>query len=93
LAIAGACVSINNAMLLEIPDEILRASGLTSKDCLIELALHFYAERKIHYAQALRLSGLQRPEFDAQLARYNITLYTLEDLRQDVAALQELGRL
>ena len=41
---------------LTIPDDILEAAGLTERDCLIELAVHLYAERRITLGQALRLS-------------------------------------
>lgn len=80
-------------MQLEIPDEIVRASGLTEADCRIELSVGLYADRRISLAQALRLSGLNRFEFDKHLAQRNIALYTVNDLYEDVATLRELGRL
>jgi predicted HTH domain antitoxin len=78
---------------LTIPDDILEAADLTEKDCLIELAVHLYAERRITFGQALRLSQLTRAELEKELARRDISLYTVEDLNRDVAALKELGRL
>ena len=78
---------------LTIPDDILEAAGLTERDCLIELAVHLYAERRITLGQALRLSQLTRAELEKELARRDISLYTVEDLSRDVAALKELGRL
>lgn len=76
-----------------IPDDILETAGLTEKDCLIELAVHLYAERRLTIGQALRLSQLSRLEFESELARHDISLYSVEDLNDDVAALKELGRL
>jgi predicted HTH domain antitoxin len=78
---------------LKIPDDILEAAGLTEKACLVELAVHLYAERRITLGQALRLSQLSRAELEKELARRDISLYTVEDLNRDVAALKELGRL
>ena len=78
---------------LTIPDDILEAAGLTERDCLIELAVHLYAERRITLRQALRLAQLSRAELMKELARRDISLYTVEDLNSDVAALKELGRL
>ena len=78
---------------LTIPDDILEAAGLTERDCLIELAVHLYTERRITFGQALRLSQLTRAELEKELARRDISLYTVEDLNRDVAALKELGRL
>jgi predicted HTH domain antitoxin len=78
---------------LTIPDDILEAAGLTEADCLVELAVHLYSQRRITFALAMRLSRLSRPEFEKELAKRDISLYSLEDLDHDVAALKELGRL
>lgn len=78
---------------LKIPEDILNAAGLTEQDCLIELAVHLYAERRLSFAQALRLCGLGRVAFERELARRDIALYSLDDLQEDVGALKELGRL
>ena len=55
-------------MKLEILEDILRTAGMTEKDCLAELAVHLYANRRISFAQALRLCGLKRAEFEEELA-------------------------
>ena len=78
---------------LKIPEDILEAAGLTEQECLTELAVHLYADRRLPFAQALRLAGLDRLEFEKELARRNITLYSVEDLKHDVATLKALGRL
>ena len=80
-------------MRLDIPDDIVQLSGLTERDCLIELSVHLYARRRLPLGQALRLCGLDRGEFERQLAQRDITLYTVEDLHEDVGALRDLGRL
>jgi predicted HTH domain antitoxin len=78
---------------LTIPDEILEAAGLTEQECLVELAVQLYAQRRIKIGHALRLSQLTRQEFEKDLARHSISLYSVEDLNDDVASLKELGRL
>jgi predicted HTH domain antitoxin len=78
---------------LTIPDDILQAAGLTERECLVELAVHLYAERRVTIAQALRLSGLTRSELEEELARRDISLYSVDDLRRDVSDLEKLGRL
>ena len=80
-------------MRLEIPDEIMQVSGLTEQDCLIELSVHLYASQRLSLCQALRLSGLDRFEFERQLAQRDISLYTVDDLHEDVETLRDLGRL
>ena len=78
---------------LRIPEDILEAAGLTEKECLTELAVHLYADRRLAFAQALRLAGMTRIEFEKELAQRDISLYSVEDLEHDVATLKELGRL
>jgi predicted HTH domain antitoxin len=78
---------------MRIPEDILEAAGLTERECLIELAIHLYATRRLAFAQALRLAGLDRLEFEKELARRDISLYSVDDLKHDVAALKSLGRL
>lgn len=78
---------------LRIPEDILEAAGLTERECLIELAVHLYAERRLAFAQAIRLAGLDRPDFEKELAQRDISLYSVDDLEHDVAALKKLGRL
>ena len=70
----------------------MQASGLTEEDCRIELSVRLYAARRISLAQALRLSNLDRFAFEAQLAQRDISLYTVNDLYEDVETLKELGR-
>jgi predicted HTH domain antitoxin len=79
-------------MKLDIPDDIMQSSGLTEEDCLIELSVRLYADRRLSLAQALRLAGLDRFAFERQLAWRNISLYTVDDLHEDVATLKDLGR-
>jgi predicted HTH domain antitoxin len=78
---------------LTIPDDILAAAGLTEQECLTELAVHLYAQRRIKIGHALRLSKLTREQFEQELARHSISLYSVADLDDDVASLKELGRL
>ncbi len=80
-------------MKLEIPEDILRAAGMTEKDCLAEFAVHFYANRRISFAQALRLSGLKWAEFEEEIARRHVAVYTVDDLHDDVETLKGMGRL
>jgi predicted HTH domain antitoxin len=80
-------------MKIELPDDIMKSSGLTEEDCLIELGVRLYADQRISLAQALRVSGLARVEFEKQLARRDRSLYTVDDLREDVETLKALGHL
>jgi predicted HTH domain antitoxin len=54
---------------LTLPDDVLVTSGLTESDCLIALAVHLYAQRRITVENALQISQLSRVEFDDALAK------------------------
>jgi predicted HTH domain antitoxin len=89
VAYLQAITSVN----LRIPDDIFEASGLTERECFIELAVRLYEQRRLSIGQALRLCGLTRVEFEAELARRDISLYSVGDLEHDVSQLEQLGRL
>jgi len=80
-------------MQIDVPEDIAKSAGLTPEDCLVELAVRLYSVRRIALKHALRLSGLDRSEFEAALAARNISTYTVEDLNSDVETLRRLGRL
>ena len=77
-------------MQIDLPDEVVRAAGLTEKACLTELAVQLYASRRVTIAQALELCRMTRSEFQKELGKREISLYTVEDLHADMAALEEL---
>ena len=80
-------------MKLDIPADIVASGKLTEKDCLIELGVRLYADQRITFGEALRLSGLDRTHFEGELARRDPSLYSVDDLHEDVETLRELGRL
>ena len=53
---------------LTLPDDVLVNPGLTERDCLIELAIHLYAQRRITVENALEISQLSPVEFDDAFA-------------------------
>jgi len=80
-------------MPLTIPDETLRAAGLTEREALIEFACRLFDAGKLSLPAAGKLAGLQRPEFERELFERNIPAYrpTVQDLEHDLAALKRLG--
>jgi predicted HTH domain antitoxin len=77
-------------MPLTIPDEALRAAGLTEQEALIEFACRLFDAQRLNVHQAARLVGLDRYRFEAELARRGIPIYryTEEHLRQDLEAIK-----
>lgn len=54
---------------LTLPEDVLVNSGLTESDCLIELAVFLYAQRRITVENALQISQLSRVAFDDAFAK------------------------
>ena len=81
-------------MALTIPDEIIRATRMTEADLLAEFAAFLYQSERLTLAQASRLTGMTRLDFQRWLSRRRIPIhYEVEDLMEDVRTLEEMGRL
>jgi predicted HTH domain antitoxin len=81
-------------MALTVPDEVLRRSGLTETELLLEILVLLYQREKLTLAQASRLAGLSRVELQRELARRRVPLhYDVAEFQADVEALREVGLL
>lgn len=82
-------------MPLTIPDDVLRAAGMTESQAKVEIACRLFDAGKLTIGHAAALAALPEAEFEAELQARQIPRHRLEatDLRQDVATLQRLGRL
>lgn len=81
-------------MSLLIPDELVKASGLSEAELLQELVLLLFQSQKLTLGKASRLLGITQLEFQGLLASRDLYIhYNVEDLHEDVRNLQELGLL
>jgi predicted HTH domain antitoxin len=81
-------------MSVVIPDDILQAARMSEAEFRLELAVMLFALDKLTLAQASRLAGLGRAEFQHLLGSRRIAPhYGVAELHEDVAALRDLGRL
>ena len=79
---------------LEIPQGVLDAAQMDTHELRRELALTLYAQRRLSLGKARELAGLSLWEFRQWLGLRRIEAhYDAADLRDDLAALRELGRL
>lgn len=79
-------------MSLLIPDELVKASGLSEAELLQELVLLLFQREKITIGKASRILGMTQLEFQALLADRDLHIhYDVEELHEDVKNLQELG--
>ena len=77
-------------MTLQIPDEILKAAKLDERGLLIELASHLFDTDRLTLAQAARLAGMGRTEFEDALHDRSIPIYRYdeEDFRIEMTAVR-----
>ncbi len=81
-------------MTLTIPDEILKQAGLTEREALTEFACRLFDAERLPLWPAAKLAGLSRAEMEDELRRRGIPIYrpTVEDLTQDMAAIEQLRK-
>jgi predicted HTH domain antitoxin len=81
-------------MSLTISDEVLKAMKMDDREARIEIACRLFDAEKLGKAQAGRMAGLSRDEFEAELIKRDLPVirYTEEHWRQDVAALEKMDR-
>jgi predicted HTH domain antitoxin len=81
-------------MSLNVPDEVLRHAGMSESELLLEIAVLLFQKEKLTLAQASRLVGSSRVEFQKILASRGIPLhYDVEDFKDDLKNLRDAGIL
>lgn len=81
-------------MALTIPDEIIQVTRMSEADLLTEFAAFLYQSERLTLAQASRLAGMTRLDFQRWLSRRRIPIhFEVDDLMEDVRTLEELGRI
>lgn len=81
-------------MGVKIPEFVLAKTNFSEAELLIEIAIHLYDIEKLTMGQARRLADLDQISFQKELAKRNMYLkYSLEDLEDDLRAIDELNTL
>ena len=81
-------------MSLVISDDIVKASGFSESELLLEIAIMLYQQRKLSTGKAHRLAGMNLIEFQRELASREICVnYAVEDFQADLKTLRKLGDL
>ena len=85
---------MNSMSTLEIPQDILDSARLTVEDIKVELAVSLYAQNRLSIGKARELAGMPLWEFRQLLASRRISPhYDVDDLKEDITTLHELGRI
>ena len=84
----------NATQTLEIPIDILDSARLTVNELKIEIALSLYQQGRLSQGKARELADMALWEFRQLLASRRISPhYDEDDFQEDVAVLNQLGRL
>ncbi len=77
-------------MSLVIDSEFLENTGLSEKELKLELAIALYKHGKLSIGQACKFLGLNRIEFQRELAlRKEYLNYDIDDLNEDLKTIAE----
>lgn len=78
-------------MSVVIPDEILHAAQMTAEELKQEIAIFLFEKNKLTLAQASRLAGIGRLQFQHLLASRQIPVhYDVAEFEEDLRTLQKL---
>lgn len=66
-------------MTLQIPDDILKAANLDERGFLIELACRLFDTDRLTLAEAARLAGMTRTDFEDALRDRVIPVYRYDE--------------
>lgn len=78
---------------IKIPDDILLASRMTSRDIAVELAVHLFETGKLSIGKAKSLAGMPLWAFQNLLASRKIPVhYSIEEYKEDLNTLRRLKR-
>ena len=80
--------------MIEISQDILDSARLTVNDLKVEIAISLYSQGRLSVGKARELCGMSLWEFRQLLASRRISPhYDVDDFKDDLATLRELGRL
>jgi predicted HTH domain antitoxin len=81
-------------MSLVIPDEIVKATGMSEGELKKEIAVHLFEKERLTLGQAASLATMDYLQFQHLLASREIPLhYDLDEFEDDLDTLKKLGRL
>jgi predicted HTH domain antitoxin len=79
---------------IEIPGDVLYATGMTPEELKRELALYLFQAGKLSFGKAREMIGLSVWDFQNLLGSRNILIhYGIEDFEEDLKTLKDMGRI
>jgi len=85
---------MSSTISIEIPREIIHATRMTPEELKQELAVHLFQQQKLSFGKAREMAEMTVWAFQQLLGSRGIPIhYGLQDYKEDLSALKELGRL
>ena len=85
---------MSSTIVLEIPRDVLHTTRMRPEELKCELALSLFQQGKLSFGKAREMVGMTVWAFQQLLGSRGIPVhYDLIDYEDDLATLQELGRL
>ena len=69
-------------MNLTIPDDIVERAEAGGADLLLALAIQLYADNRIDHADACRLGGVSRADFNREIVTRGISIHLYPAVRR-----------
>ncbi len=81
-------------MSLVISDEVVKASGLSENQLLLEIVIMLFQQEKISLGKASEIIGMNQIKFQKLLAQRGICIhYDVAELQEDIQHLRSKGWL
>ncbi|MCT7990892.1 UPF0175 family protein [Laspinema olomoucense] len=81
-------------MSLVISDDLVKASGFSENELLLEIVLMLFQQDKISLGKASELLGLHRMQFQKLISERGICVhYDIDEFQEDLKTLEEDDRL
>ena len=78
-------------MNVQIPEQIVNQTGLSTSEFLLKIALLMFQEERLTLGQASKLAGLHQSEFQKELVKHQIPIhYGVDDLERDLKTISTL---
>lgn len=78
-------------MKIELPDDLLLKTGLNENGLLLSLSIELFREEKLTLFQAATVAGMDRLQFQVELAKRGIPpYYSEEQYENDLVLIQNL---
>lgn len=69
-------------MNLTVPDDIVQRAEAGRGDLLLAMAIQLYADNRIEHADACRLAGVSRADFNREIVIRGISIHLYPAIRQ-----------